>query len=74
MKKTTQVLGLLGVGACLALGAVLMGWWLPSVTVLISLGILVAQVVALVLPVWHSRELTLDEDPLSEPGGHAPRG
>jgi len=74
MKRTTQWLWLVGAGACLALSAVVAGWWLPSVTVLISLGLLVAQAVALLLPVWHSRESALDEAPVPSARGRDPRG
>ncbi len=74
MNLGAGVLGCVGVGAVLALGAVVTDWWSPSVTTLICLGLVSAQAVALAVPLCRPRASLLDEVPAPQGGARAPRG
>jgi CHASE2 domain-containing sensor protein len=73
MNLAMGVVGCVSAGAVLALGAVLTDWWSPSVTTLICLGLVAAQVVALAVPYCRPREPAVGEVPLRAEGGGQPR-
>jgi hypothetical protein len=74
MKVGTKVMWLaVVVGILMATSAVLVQRWSPGSTALMSLGLLLAQLAALVLPLHRSRELTSDAKVIRAPEARSAR-
>ena len=74
MKVGTKVMWLaVVVGILMASSAVLMQRWSSGGTALMSLGLILAQLAALILPLHRSRELTPDATAVRAPEAREPR-
>jgi hypothetical protein len=74
MKVGTKVMWLAVIaGALMASSAVLVQRWNPGGTALMSLGLILAQLAALILPLHRSRELTPDGKAVRAPEAREPR-
>jgi hypothetical protein len=74
MKVGTKVMWLAMIaGALMASSAVLVQRWNPGSTALMSLGLILAQLAALILPLHRSRELTPGAKVVRAPEARAPR-
>lgn len=75
MKVGTKVMWLaVMVGALMASSAVLVQRWNPGGTALMSLGLILAQLAALILPLQRTRELTSEPEVIRAPEAREPRG
>ncbi|HZI05465.1 MAG TPA: hypothetical protein VEZ71_15645 [Archangium sp.] len=74
MKVGTKVMWLaVMTGALMASSAVLVQRWNPGGTALMSLGLILAQLAALILPLQRTRELTPEPKAIRAPEAREPR-
>ncbi|AKI99064.1 hypothetical protein ATI61_106441 [Archangium gephyra] len=74
MKVGTKVMWLaVVVGILMATSAVLVQHWSPGSTALMSLGLVLAQLAALILPLHRSRELTTGSKAVRAPEARSAR-